>query len=211
MSGLVSGTEHGGQGVPGQRQGSQTWWQKCTKGTRELWSEVKAVNSQPMYLANNWGFVPVQAALGVFTFWGPKASALQRERSRLAALRTYPRHQSLESKVGCQKCCTLWLGYVQPPHLLQSQFGEDVGGLASRAGVVQQSPRLWRLQAAKAILKADDDTVSSLLGGLVLGTGVIGTLGGGMHPTATYQPYGDRHPCVCRIILPVQLPSGAGL
>ena len=53
----------------------EKWWQKCTKGTRELWSEVKAINRQPMYLANNWGFVPVQAALGVFTFWGPKVSS----------------------------------------------------------------------------------------------------------------------------------------
>ena len=35
------------------------------------------------------------------------------------------------------------------------------------------------VQAAKEILRADDDTVSSLLAGLTLGTGVIGTLGGG--------------------------------
>lgn len=35
------------------------------------------------------------------------------------------------------------------------------------------------VQAAKEILRADDGTVSSLLGGLVLGTGVVGTLGGG--------------------------------
>lgn len=46
-------------------------------------------------------------------------------------------------------------------------------------------------QAAKDILRADDDTVSSLLGGLVLGTGVVGTLGGGMchacHPCLTYD------------------------
>ena len=32
------------------------------------------LHRQPMYLANNWGFVPVQAAIGVFTFWGPKVS-----------------------------------------------------------------------------------------------------------------------------------------
>ena len=90
MGELTAGMEHGGQGVPGQQQGRQKWWQKCTRGTRELWSEVKAVNRQPMYLANNWGFVPVQAALGVFTFWGPKASALRGERSYLAAPCSYP-------------------------------------------------------------------------------------------------------------------------
>ena len=39
---------------------------------------------------------------------------------------------------------------------------------------------LWCLQAAKDILRADDETVSALLAGLILGTGVIGTLGGGM-------------------------------
>jgi hypothetical protein len=39
----------------------------------DVWKELKALHRQPMYLANNWGFVPVQGALGVFTFWGPKA------------------------------------------------------------------------------------------------------------------------------------------
>ena len=38
---------------------------------------------------------------------------------------------------------------------------------------------VMRLQAAKEILRADDDTVSYLLAGLILGTGVVGTLGGG--------------------------------
>ncbi len=71
---MAAGVEQSSLGASGQQQGRQNWWQKCTKGTRELWSEVKAINRQPMYLANNWGFVPVQAALGVFTFWGPKAS-----------------------------------------------------------------------------------------------------------------------------------------
>ena len=37
------------------------------------------------------------------------------------------------------------------------------------------------VQAAKEILRADDDTVSFLLGGLTLGTGIVGTLGGGAH------------------------------
>ena len=76
-------------GVLGERQGRQKWWRKCTKGTRELWTEIKAINRQPMYLANNWGFVPVQAALGVFTFWGPKASTLHHQSPSRSAEHLY--------------------------------------------------------------------------------------------------------------------------
>ena len=48
-------------------------------------------------------------------------------------------------------------------------------------------------QAAKDVLRADDDTVSSLLAGLTLGTGVIGTLGGGMLLDAAISAYvGNR-------------------
>lgn len=61
---------------PGQAVKKKSWWHSCTRGTQELWQEIKALHRQPMYLANNWGFVPVQAALGVFTFWGPKVSCL---------------------------------------------------------------------------------------------------------------------------------------
>ncbi|CAK0783469.1 hypothetical protein CVIRNUC_006668 [Coccomyxa viridis] len=95
------------EGQHGHQAGrkKESWWRRCSHGTRELWGEVRKLHAQPMYLANNWGFVPVQAAIGVFTFWGPKA--------------------------------------------------------------------------AKEILRADDDTVSYLLAGLILGTGVVGTLGGG--------------------------------
>jgi hypothetical protein len=35
------------------------------------------------------------------------------------------------------------------------------------------------VQAAKAILQADTDTISFLLGGITVGTAVVGTLGGG--------------------------------
>ena len=54
----------------------ESWWRRCSHGTRVLWGEVQMLHRQPMYLANNWGFVPVQAAIGVFTFWGPKVSPL---------------------------------------------------------------------------------------------------------------------------------------
>ena len=64
--------QHGRQA----EQKKASWWQRCGQGTRELWGEVRMLHRQPMYLANNWGFVPVQAAIGVFTFWGPKVSLL---------------------------------------------------------------------------------------------------------------------------------------
>lgn len=37
-------------------------------------------------------------------------------------------------------------------------------------------------QAAKEILRADENVISYLLGGITVGTAVIGTLGGGMLP-----------------------------
>ena len=66
-------SEHG---TSASGPGRKPWRQRCTAGVGEVWGEVKALHRQPMYLANNWGFVPVQAALGVFTFWGPKASLM---------------------------------------------------------------------------------------------------------------------------------------
>ena len=59
---------------------------------------------------------------------------------------------------------------------------------------------MGRLQAAKEILRADDDTVSYLLAGLILGTGVVGTLGGGKllkPPSRTLRtPHEDFAPAV---------------
>ena len=49
------------------------------------------------------------------------------------------------------------------------------------------------VQAAKEILRADDDTVSSLLGGLTLGTGIVGTLGGGAYPFTLLVMAHDAH------------------
>lgn len=48
------------------------WWRRFVQGWRDLGMELRVLHSQPVYLANTWGFVPVQACLGVFTFWGPK-------------------------------------------------------------------------------------------------------------------------------------------
>lgn len=42
------------------------------------------------------------------------------------------------------------------------------------------------LQAAKEILRADEGTVSYLLGGITVGTAVVGTLGGGEKSFACY-------------------------
>ena len=63
---------------------------------------------------------------------------------------------------------------------------------------------VMHLQAAKEILRADDDTVSYLLAGLILGTGVIGTLGGGkllIFPSCMLRtPHEDFAPVVPRLV-----------
>ncbi|CAL8460810.1 g341 [Coccomyxa elongata] len=81
------------------------WHARLVDGWKDLGTELKILHQQPVFLANAWGFVPVQACLGVFTFWGPKA--------------------------------------------------------------------------AKEILRADENVISYLLGGITVGTAVVGTIGGG--------------------------------
>ncbi len=48
------------------------WHARLVDGWKDLGTELKILHRQPIFLANAWGFVPVQACLGVFTFWGPK-------------------------------------------------------------------------------------------------------------------------------------------
>lgn len=48
------------------------WHARLVDGWKDLGTELKILHQQPVFLANAWGFVPVQACLGVFTFWGPK-------------------------------------------------------------------------------------------------------------------------------------------
>ena len=45
------------------------------------------------------------------------------------------------------------------------------------------------VQAAKEILRADEGTVSYLLGGITVGTAVVGTLGGGKPTPSTCFPF----------------------
>lgn len=37
-----------------------------------LWAELCILHRHPVFLAVCYGYVPVQAVLGTFTFWGPK-------------------------------------------------------------------------------------------------------------------------------------------
>jgi hypothetical protein len=50
------------------------------------------------------------------------------------------------------------------------------------------------LQAAKEILMGDEETISYLLGGITVGTAVVGTLGGGVLciPGYSSNPLHDR-------------------
>lgn len=56
------------------------WWGHFKQGLWDLGRELKVLHNQPVFLANAWGFVPVQACLGVFTFWGPKVIMLTSSR-----------------------------------------------------------------------------------------------------------------------------------
>ena len=52
--------------------------QRTTKALQQLWANLASLHRHPVWLANIWGFVPVMALLGVFTFWGPKVCAHNR-------------------------------------------------------------------------------------------------------------------------------------
>lgn len=36
--------------------------------------DMKILHRHPVFLLNAWGYVPIQACLGAFTYWGPKAA-----------------------------------------------------------------------------------------------------------------------------------------
>ena len=143
------------------------------------------LHHQPMYLANNWGFVPVQAAIGVFTFWGPKVRLLQGLRQHVwAFLSAHCQmiHAAFTSDYGLRLCA---LKELRDPPLSQVLDNLSLQHLDPDYMMVKF---LTWTQAAKEILRADDDTVSYLLAGLILGTGVVGTLGGGVLPVCSHVP-----------------------
>lgn len=54
----------------------QGWGAVVRQAFSGLWRELVILHRQPVFLANCYGFVPVSAVLGVYTFWGPKVGAL---------------------------------------------------------------------------------------------------------------------------------------
>ena len=54
----------------GERRGA---WGRLGASAKLLWYEVCVLHRHPVFLANIWAYVPVQAVLGALTFWGPKA------------------------------------------------------------------------------------------------------------------------------------------
>jgi len=39
---------------------------------KRLWNEVKILHRHPCFVLNTFATTPIQAAVGAFTFWGPK-------------------------------------------------------------------------------------------------------------------------------------------
>ena len=51
------------------------FWGRLSASAKLLWYEICVLHRHPVFLANIWAYVPVQAVLGALTFWGPKARA----------------------------------------------------------------------------------------------------------------------------------------
>lgn len=60
------------------------FWGRLGASAKLLWYEICVLHRHPVFLANIWAYVPVQAVLGALTFWGPKA------RPRHVYLACYP-------------------------------------------------------------------------------------------------------------------------
>lgn len=43
---------------------------------RGLWGDLAVLHRHPVFLLNTFAFAPIQAALGAFSFWGPKVTHL---------------------------------------------------------------------------------------------------------------------------------------
>lgn len=85
--------------------------------------DMKILHRHPVFLLNAWGYVPIQACLGAFTYWGPKAAmqifdrpkaiadntigALTVCTSIAGAFSTQPgRHFMARQDTGCQSGCS---------------------------------------------------------------------------------------------------------
>ena len=60
-------------GAPVAAKPSKKGWAAAARHSLSaLWRELVILHRQPVFMANCYGYVPVQATLGVYTFWGPK-------------------------------------------------------------------------------------------------------------------------------------------
>lgn len=143
--------------LAGKNTRKMSWRSRLIEAWKDLGTELKILHKQPVFLANAWGFVPVQACLGVFTFWGPKVTLVDN---------------------------TVWIMLCSPTvSALLSVSLAEMSVLVTKCAVV--------VQAAKDILRADEEVVSYLLGGITVGTAVVGTLGGGV-PLVLSCGHADR-------------------
>ena len=64
-------------GAPVRAERTERGWAAAARRSlAALWRELVILHRQPVFMANCYGYVPVQATLGVFTFWGPKVGGV---------------------------------------------------------------------------------------------------------------------------------------
>jgi hypothetical protein len=127
------------------------------------------LHAHPVFLANIWAYVPVQALLGALTFWGPKARrpAAPASRGPCSASLPVPPERPISTRrrraLRSRRRERAW--HSQPD--------------ARRAAAVQ---------AALDIMTDAGDSVDYIMGGMTVGAAVVGTLGGGASPRRRPRP-----------------------
>ena len=61
---------------------------------------MHVLHKHPVFLLNAWGYVPIQACLGAFTYWGPKAAMQIFQRPK----------QIADNTIGALTICTSIIG-----------------------------------------------------------------------------------------------------
>ena len=78
-----------------------------------LMHDMKILHRHPVFLLNAYGYVPIQACLGAFTYWGPKAAMQIFDRPKAIA----------DNTIGALTICTSIAGAVRSGLLLESMLG----------------------------------------------------------------------------------------
>ena len=146
------------------------FWGRLGASAKLLWYEICVLHRHPVFLANIWAYVPVQAVLGALTFWGPKARA------------------------GLVQVCLLPFQAFRPcPGVWVTSATQPACVPALRRCSVVCDPGLHAVdtagrhaaQAALAVLRESGDTMDMVMGSMTVGGAIVGTLGGGARLAVT--------------------------